>query len=163
MGKTHSPLREIKLLLVKESEKRAGGVEAEWEGCGRGNPRVLAAPHSRLEVENQGSILQPHGVAAHGVVDELGRGEGRLPPVQEDGGGGVGFGIQVVRRGRRGHHAVTDSCWKHNRSSKHWMHINTALTALCTDTGYSNSSEPTGQTQIRPNPALPGIQTQGSS
>lgn len=65
--------------------------------------------HSRLQVEDQGGVLQPHGVAAHGVVDELGRGEGRLAPVQEDGGGGVGFGIQVVRGRRRRHHAVTDS------------------------------------------------------
>lgn len=71
---------------------------------------------SRLQVENQGGVLQPHGVAAHGVVDELGGGEGRLAPVQVDGGGGVGFGIEVVR-GRRGrHHAVTDSWLKQNSS-----------------------------------------------
>lgn len=65
---------------------------------------------SRLQVEHQRGVLQAHGVAAHGVVDHLAGGEGGPAPMQVDRRGAVGLGIEVVRRWRRRHQAVTDSC-----------------------------------------------------
>lgn len=49
-----------------------------------GNQDSSVALHLRLKVENQRSILQPHGVAADGVVNDLCRCKGRLSPVQVD-------------------------------------------------------------------------------
>lgn len=92
------------------------------KGLEVGTQECWGALHSRLQVENQRGVLQPHGVAAHGVVDELSRGEGWLAPVQVDGGWGVGFGIEVVRRWWGWHHAITDSCLKHNRSRNYLLH-----------------------------------------
>lgn len=60
----------------------------------------------RLQVKHQWSILQTHWVAADSVVDSVAGGEGRLTPVQKDGGGTVGLGVHVVWRRRRRHESI---------------------------------------------------------
>lgn len=64
----------------------------------------------RVQVKNQRGVLQTHWVAADCVVDlEVAGGEGRLTPVQKDGSGTVGLGIDVVWRRWRWHKSIPHS------------------------------------------------------
>lgn len=63
----------------------------------------------RLQVENQGGVLQANGVTADGVVNDLGGSERRPPPVQEDGRRGIGLRVEMVGWRWRRDHAITDS------------------------------------------------------
>lgn len=62
----------------QEEQKRNG------EALEVGSQDSLVALHLRLKVENQRSVLQPHGVAADCVVNDLCGCKGRLSPVKVD-------------------------------------------------------------------------------
>lgn len=62
----------------------------------------------RLQVENQRGILQANRVTADGVVNDLGGGERRPPPVQEDGRGGIRLRVEMVGWRWWRDHAITD-------------------------------------------------------
>lgn len=69
----------------------------------------MKTSYIRLQVENQRGVLQANRVTADGVVNDLGRGECRPPPVQEDGRGGVSLRIEMVGWWWWRDHAITNS------------------------------------------------------
>lgn len=87
-----------------EPQSVAGSVSSQED---KGNNRKTS--YIRLQVENQRGVLQADRVTADGVVNDLGRGKCRPPPVQEDGRGGVSLRIEMVGRRRRRDHAIANS------------------------------------------------------
>lgn len=104
----HFTLSALKSVLSAEAHAEPRSVRSlssqDLEG-----KKPTKTSYIRLQVENQRGVLQANGVTADGVVNDLGGGERRPPPVQEDRRGGISLRVQMVGWRWRRDHAVTDS------------------------------------------------------